>query len=162
VPNYVVERKNKLHSVLTQLAHRPGPPPSLPELSEALGWSPQEIEEIQSALAPIVRLHESLAPDGRPLAETLADPQALNLDEAIATEQLQRCINTCLAQLPARQERILRLYFGLETGRAHSLQEIASQLGLSRERIRQLKQQALDALQEPRTRTLLAEFATSS
>lgn len=159
LPNHVVERKNKLRTLTDRLWGLFGRPPSAQELSTALGWTPQEVEELQTAIQPIVRLHQPIADDGSLLADVLEDQQAQKPEEMLAEEQLQRRLADCLASLTEREAFILRRRFGLECEHPHTLQEIADILGLSRERVRQLERQAFEKLRQPHRSALLADFA---
>lgn len=159
LPNHVVERKNKLRGLVDRLWGMFGRPPNAQELSAALGWTPQEVEELQAAVQPIVRLHQPVADDGSLLADILEDQQAPKPEELLAEEQLQRRLADCLASLTDREAFILRLRYGLECEHPHTLQEIADILGLSRERVRQLERQAFEKLRQPHRSALLADFA---
>jgi RNA polymerase sigma factor (sigma-70 family) len=159
LPNHVVERKNKLRTLIDRLWGAYGRPPNAQELSIALGWTPQEVEELQAAVQPIVRLHQPVADDGSLLADILEDQQAAKPEELLAEEQLHSRLATCLASLTEREAFILRLRYGLECEHPHTLQEIADILGLSRERVRQLERQAFEKLRQPHRSTLLADFA---
>jgi RNA polymerase sigma factor (sigma-70 family) len=159
LPNHVVERKNKLRSLVDRLWGMFGRPPSTQELSVELGWTLQEVEELQTAVQPIVRLHQPIADDGSVLSDILEDHQAPKPEEMLADEQLQRCLADCLASLTEREAFILRLRFGLDCEHPHTLQEIADVLSLSRERVRQLERQAFDKLRQPHRSALLADFA---
>jgi RNA polymerase sigma factor (sigma-70 family) len=159
LPNHVVERKNKLRSLVDRLWGLFGRPPSAQELSVELGWTPQEVEELQAAIQPIVRMHQPIADDGSILADILEDEQAIKPDEMLAEEQLQHRLAECLASLTEREAFILRLRFGLDCEHPHTLQEIADILGLSRERVRQLERQAFEKLRQPHRSALLADFA---
>ena len=160
LPNHVVERKNKLRSVIDRLWGRHDRPPTVVELSAALGWSPQEVEELQTAIQPIIRLHQPIADDGSLLTDILEDQQAPKPDELLAEEQLQQRLANCLDTLTEREAFILRRRYGLDCEHPHTLQEIADILGLSRERVRQLERQAFEKLRQPHRSAQLAEFAT--
>jgi RNA polymerase primary sigma factor len=160
LPNHVVDRKNKLRSVTDQLWGLYGRPPTPRELSTALNWPQEEVEALQLAIQPIMRLQQPVADASGTLADILQDDQALHPDELLAEEQLQRCVADCLASLTAREAFIVRLRYGLEAEQPHTLQEIAERLGLSRERVRQLERQAFEKLRQPHRRSKLADFAT--
>jgi RNA polymerase nonessential primary-like sigma factor len=89
----------------------------------------------------------------------LQDEQAMQPEEMMAEEQLQRCLADCLASLTTREAFIVRLRYGLESEHPHTLQEIAAILGLSRERVRQLERQAFEKLRQPHRSAILADFA---
>jgi RNA polymerase sigma factor (sigma-70 family) len=159
LPNHIGERKNKLRGAAERLWGQYGRPPTSEELGVALGWKRQEVEELQAAVQPIIRLQQPLAEDGGSLADILEDAQALQPDERLAEEQLQRCLSECLASLTEREALILRLRYGLESEQPHTLQEIADMLRLSRERVRQLERQAFEKLRQPHRSARLADFA---
>ena len=160
LPNHVVERKNKLRSAVDRLWGLFGRPATSQELSLELGWTLQEVEELQAAVQPIVRLQQPVADDGSMLADILEDHQAQKPEERLAEEQLQRRLADCLASLTDREAFILRLRYGLDCEHPHTLQEIADVLGLSRERVRQLERQAFEKLRQPHRSAQLADFAS--
>lgn len=160
LPNHIGERKNKLRGAVERLWGVHGRPPTSEELGAALGWTREDVEELQAAVQPIIRLQQPLADDGGSLADVLEDEQAMRPDELLAEEQLQRSLAACLASLTEREAFILRLRYGLESEQPHTLQEIADLLRLSRERVRQLERQAFDKLRQPHRSALLADFAS--
>jgi RNA polymerase sigma factor (sigma-70 family) len=159
LPNHIGERKNKLRAAVERLWGQYGRPPTSEELSVALGWTREEVEELQAAVQPVIRLQQPLAEDGGSLADILEDDQAPRPDELLAEDQLQRCLSDCLASLTEREAFILRLRYGLESEQPHTLQEIADMLRLSRERVRQLERQAFEKLRQPHRSAMLADFA---
>lgn len=160
LPNHIGERKNKLRGAVERLWGEYGRQPTSEELGVALGWTREEVEELQAAVQPVMRLQQPLADDGGTLADILEDEQAPRPDELLAEDQLQRCLAHCLASLTEREAFILRLRYGLESEQPHTLQEIADRLSLSRERVRQLERQAFDKLRQPHRSAILADFAT--
>jgi RNA polymerase primary sigma factor len=159
LPNHIGERKNKLRAAVDRLWSQYGRPPTSEELSVALGWTREEVEELQAAVQPVIRLQQPLADDGGSLVDILEDDQAPRPDELLAEDQLQQCLADCLASLTEREAFILRLRYGLESEQPHTLQEIADMLRLSRERVRQLERQAFEKLRQPHRSAMLADFA---
>ena len=87
----------------------------------------------------------------------MADTETPSPETLLATEQVRRGVHACLGHLPEREAFILRLRYGLEACEPQSLQEIGDVLGLSRERVRQLEQQAFAKLRQlPQTAALAA------
>jgi RNA polymerase sigma factor (sigma-70 family) len=159
VPNHIVERRQKLKMAEDRFWRLHGRAPTVQELSADLGWNPNEIDELKSALQPILKLNQAAAPDGQPLEEALPDDMQEKPEQLMATRQLQRLMAACLASLTEREARILQLRYGFDSGRPHTLQEIGAIFGLSRERIRQIEQTALEKLRQPQFASLLADFA---
>ncbi len=159
VPNHIVERRQKLKAAEDRFWRLHGQAPTAEDLSADLGWSTDEIDELKTALQPILKLNQAAADDGQPLEEALPDDMQEKPEQLMATRQLQRLMAACLASLTEREARILQLRYGFESGRPHTLQEIGAIFGLSRERIRQIEQSALEKLRQPQLASLLADFA---
>lgn len=85
---------------------------------------------------------------GAPLADLVADPAAATADRPADRRERRRALETGLAFLPEREERVLRLFFGLGGVTPRSLARIGREMGVSRERVRQLKDRALDRLRD--------------
>jgi RNA polymerase primary sigma factor len=83
-----------------------------------------------------------------------SDAEAQAMDQFLS-EEIERALRT----LPARDAKVLRLYFGLDGGREHTLEEIGAMLGVTRERVRQLRDRALKRLREGEVGRALASFA---
>jgi RNA polymerase primary sigma factor len=143
-----------------RLKQEMGRDPSPQELSEATGLSPMIVESLQTLNAAEIRLD---APIGDSEDSQLMD--RFITDEAIVTEEeveerlLTERIGRALETLQPRDAKVLRLYFGLEGGREHTLEEIGDILGVTRERIRQLRDRALKRLREGDEGSALASFA---
>jgi RNA polymerase primary sigma factor len=107
-----------------------------------------------------VRLDAPLEPEGersmieRFIADEQGDPEQLAMDKFLSEE-----IESALRTLPPRDAKVLRLYFGVDGGREHTLEEIGGMLGVTRERVRQLRDRALRRLREGDVGRALASFA---
>lgn len=154
----MIERKSKLHTAATKLWVNQGRAPQALELSAALGWTPQEVEDLLITVQPLAQLQQPITDDGDALQDVLADTQALQPDELVAEEQMRRGVEECLVHLTEREAFIVRLRYGLDSHEPHSLQEIGDLLGISRERVRQLEKQAFAKLRRLRQNTVLAEL----
>ncbi len=159
VPNHIVERRQKLKTAEDRFWRLHGRAPTVQDLSAELGWAPDEIDDLKTALQPILKLNQAAAEDGQPLEDALQDEMQEKPEQLMATRQLQRLMAACLASLTEREARILQLRYGFDSGRPHTLQEIGAIFGLSRERIRQIEQSALEKLRQPQMASLLADFA---
>ena len=94
------------------------------------------------------------------LLDYLPDTTNPGPDDEIFEHALTESIESVLATLKEREARIIRLYFGLDGGREHTLEEIGGMLGVTRERVRQLRDRALKRLREGEVGRALASFAS--
>ena len=134
--------------------------PTPEEISSATALSLEVVQSLAALNTGEVRLDAPLEPDGdrslieRFIAEDLPDTEETSMDRFLSDE-----IEEALATLPPRDARVLKLYFGLNGGREHTLEEIGGMLGVTRERIRQLRDRALKRLREGDVGKALASFA---
>jgi RNA polymerase primary sigma factor len=148
LPSHVVERQHTLHAAASRLEERDGRAPCPEALSAALGWTPEDVEDLLRVTQPLVHLQQPLRDEGMTLQDVLVDTETPPPDVLLATEQVRRGVHACLGHLPEREAFILRLRYGLEACEPQSLQAIGDVLGVSRERVRQLEQQAFATLRQ--------------
>lgn len=134
--------------------------PTTEEVAEAAKLTPEVVESLQTLNAAEIRLDAPIGDTDdsqlveRFIVEEAAEPEA-DVEERLLAEQVERALDT----LTPRDARVLRLYFGLEGGREHTLEEIGNMLGVTRERVRQLRDRALRRLREGELGTALESFA---
>ena len=134
--------------------------PTPEEISKATSLSLEVVQSLAALNTGEVRLDAPLEPDGdralieRFIAEDLPDSEESSMDRFLTDE-----VTEALTTLPPRDARVLRLYFGLDGGREHTLEEIGGMLGVTRERVRQLRDRALKRLREGNVGKALASFA---
>ena len=134
--------------------------PTPEEIAKSTGLSLEVVQSLAALNTSEVRLDAPLDPEGdRSLIERfIADDQADTEEEAMdrfLTDEIEGALST----LPPRDAKVLRLYFGLDGGREHTLEEIGGMLGVTRERVRQLRDRALKRLREGDVGRALASFA---
>ena len=146
VPTHVHERRVKIARAATRLEPKLGRDPTREELAEEAGLSLQHVEEALDVAEAPVSLNRPIGSeeDGE-FGDLFADPDALDpADEA--TESLRRlAVRRTVAALPERERRILELRFGFD-GDPASLEQIGRELGITRERVRQLEAEAFNRL----------------
>ncbi|MGH7717397.1 MAG: sigma-70 family RNA polymerase sigma factor [Gemmatimonadaceae bacterium] len=131
------------------LRERLGREPTPEELSQLTGISEEIVHALASLNTAEVRLDATVGSDGdRTLIERFSVEQMPDTEEEVLKQFRQRELDRALDTLPARDAKILRLYFGLEGDREHTLDEIGKMLGVTRERVRQLRDRALKRLRE--------------
>jgi RNA polymerase primary sigma factor len=134
--------------------------PTPEEIAKSTGLSVEVVQSLAALNTSEVRLDAPLDPDGdrslmdRFIADDQSDAEEQAMDKFLTAE-----IEGALATLPARDAKVLRLYFGLDGGREHTLEEIGGMLGVTRERVRQLRDRALKRLREGEVGRALASFA---
>ena len=147
VPLHMVESIGKVRKTQAALVQSLGREPSQDELAAAMGLTRQKVRAIQQADQQPLSLDQRVGDEagGRTLAELVEDTTA-GATDALLTAPLADRLENLLATLPDREAKILRLRCGLADGATHSLEQIAQQIGRSRERIRQLEIHALATL----------------
>jgi RNA polymerase primary sigma factor len=134
--------------------------PTPEEVSQATGLSLEVVQSLAALNSGEVRLDAPLDPDGdRSLIERFVADEGPSTEDQAMDRFLAEEIENALATLPPRDAKVLRLYFGLDGGREHTLEEIGGMLGVTRERIRQLRDRALKRLREGEVGKALASFA---
>jgi RNA polymerase primary sigma factor len=134
--------------------------PTPEEIGKSTGLSVDVVQSLAALNTSDVRLDAPLDPEGdrslieRFVAESQGDAESEVMDRFLTEE-----VEQALATLPPRDAKVLRLYFGLDGGREHTLEEIGGMLGVTRERVRQLRDRALKRLREGEVGRALASFA---
>jgi RNA polymerase primary sigma factor len=134
--------------------------PTPEELSHLTGLSVEVVQSLAALNTSDVRLDAPMDPEGdRSLIERFVADEMPDTEEEAMNRFLNDEIEQALSTLPPRDAKVLRLYFGLEGGREHTLEEIGSMLGVTRERVRQLRDRALKRLREGDVGRALGSFA---
>ncbi len=134
--------------------------PSAEELSEATDLTPELVESLQTLNAAEIRLDAPIGDsEDSQLVERFISEEAAEPEMEVEGRLLGEAISEALRTLEPRDAKVLRLYFGLEGEREHTLEEIGNMLGVTRERIRQLRDRALRRLREGDKGVALESFA---
>ena len=137
-----------------------GREPTPEELSKATELTPELIESLQTLNAAEIRLDAPIGDsEDSQLVERFITEEAAEPEQDVEARLLTEAVHGALGTLEARDAKVLRLYFGLEGEREHTLEEIGNMLGVTRERIRQLRDRALRRLREGEKGSALESFA---
>ncbi len=138
-----------------------GREPTPEEISATTGLTVEVVQALAALNTAEVRLDAPLDPDGdRSLIDRFSAEDSADVEEQVMANFLSAEISSALAILPPRDAKVLRLYFGLDGGHEHTLEEIGAMLGVTRERVRQLRDRALKRLKEGDVGRALASFAS--
>ncbi|MDO4413830.1 MAG: RNA polymerase sigma factor RpoD [Erysipelotrichaceae bacterium] len=160
IPVHMVETINKLTRVQRQLVQELGRDPSAEEISARMdGISPEKVREIQKIALEPVSLETPIGEeDDSHLGDFIEDKEALSPDQYASNQLLKDEINSVLSGLTDREEKVLRLRFGLYDGRTRTLEEVGKEFNVTRERIRQIEAKALRKLKHPTRSKRLKDF----
>ncbi|MBR2825481.1 MAG: RNA polymerase sigma factor RpoD [Solobacterium sp.] len=160
IPVHMVETINKLTRIQRQLVQELGRDPTAEEISEKMeGISPDKVREIQKIALEPVSLETPIGEeDDSHLGDFIEDKEALSPDQYTNNQLLKEEINNVLSGLTEREEKVLRLRFGLYDGRTRTLEEVGKEFNVTRERIRQIEAKALRKLKHPTRSKRLKDF----
>jgi len=145
LPIHVSEKLSKMRRVTRELSHQLGRQPNRLELAEAMGIEALELEDLISQSAPCASLdaHARGQEDRSTLGELIPDPSSREPMEGMDRSIQKEHLGAWLSQLNEREQKILRLRFGLDGAEPLTLAEIGRQINVSRERVRQLEAKAI-------------------
>ena len=159
IPVHMVETINKVKKVSSQLLHQNGHEPTADEISEALDMPVEKVREIMRVAQEPVSLETPIGEEeDSHLGDFIPDEDAPVPAEAASHTLLKEQLSTVLGSLTPREEKVLRLRFGLEDGRPRTLEEVGHEFEVTRERIRQIEAKALRKLRHPSRSKKLRDF----
>ena len=162
VPIYKLEVLNRLNATTRELSRKLARDPSRTEIAEAMEMAVDQIDELIRMNREPMSLDSPVGEDGDArLADFIGDENAADPDLRMVTEALSCRVTTALATLDPREERVLRLRYGLDDHEHLSLENIGKKFGLTRERIRQIELRAIAKLRHAKRREHLQDFAVA-
>lgn len=159
IPVHMVEKINNLERVARALSQTLGREATPEEIAEEMGLDIERVHEIKRFSRQLISLETPVGEDretylGDLIAgEDASDPYAV-VDNALLKQELEEILNT----LKPKEAKVLRLRYGLEDGRARTLEEVGEMLGVTRERIRQIEAKALKKLRHPSRSKKLKDY----
>ena len=159
IPVHMVETINKVKKANSQLLHQTGREPSAEEIAAFLDMPVEKVREINRVAQEPVSLETPIGEEeDSHLGDFIPDDDAPAPADAASMLLLKEQLNEVLKTLTPREAKVLALRFGLEDGHPHTLEEVGSEFGVTRERIRQIEAKALRKLRHPSRSKRLKDF----
>lgn len=158
VPVHILEAKNKINKVTTSLIQELGRTPNVEEISLKAGLPLAKVRKIMKVCDGTVSIETPIGDDASRLGDFIEDPKAstplAEFEDISRKEEIDKVLST----LTPREEKIIRMRFGIGEKTDFTLEEVGDVFGLTRERIRQIETKALRKLQHPSRRGVLSSF----
>jgi RNA polymerase primary sigma factor len=159
IPVHMVETINKLMRISRQLLQEYGREPTIEEIADAMGMTEDKVREILKIAQEPVSLETPIGEEeDSHLGDFIEDEDVLAPVDAVSFYLLKEQLEDVLGTLTPREERVLRLRFGLDDGRPRTLEEVGQEFGVTRERIRQIEAKALRKLRHPSRSKKLKDY----
>ncbi|MHB1864915.1 MAG: RNA polymerase sigma factor RpoD [Candidatus Saccharimonadales bacterium] len=160
IPVHMVETINKLLRTQRRLTQELNREPTNEEIAQAMEIDVDKVEHIMKIKQDISSLDASIRDDEEDsvLADFIEDEDTISPEESATSQLLKEHVNEMLSALTEREQKILRLRFGLEDGKSHTLEEVGQEFSVTRERIRQIEAKALAKLRKHRDAKKLHDY----
>ena len=155
----MIETISKIMRASRQFIHEHGREPQPEEISSRLSMPLDKVRKIMKIAKDPISLESPIGEEeDSPLGDFIEDKNAVLPDDAASMDNMSKIANTVLATLTAREERVLRMRFGIGMSSDHTLEEVGKQFSVTRERIRQIEAKALRKLKHPTRSRKLRTF----
>ena len=156
IPVHMVETINRMRQATSQLVYQNGHEPTAEELAKAMDMTVERVREIQRMAQEPASLESPVGEEeDSSLGDFVADENAEAPGKAADRAMVAQQINLALKSLTPREEKVIRLRFGLDDGRPRTLEEVGRDFGVTRERVRQIEAKAIRKLHSRKCLTLL-------
>jgi RNA polymerase primary sigma factor len=159
LPVHMVNTSKRLTATRQRLFQENGRKPTNEELSQTMGISSAEVGDLINAMSlEPVSLEMPIGEDDDQLSDCVEDQSIPRPEDEAADSLLSQQIRQIMDTMPERERRVIELRFGLEDGNGRTLEEVSRELGITRERVRQIELKALKILREPGIKAKLKDY----
>ncbi len=163
IPVHMVETINKLLRTQRRMTQELNREPTIEELGKELEMEPEKVEYVIKIKQDIQSLDASVGRDGEDegestLGEFIEDEDSTTPEESASGQLLKEQVQSVLSSLSDREQKIVRMRFGLDNGKSHTLEEVGQEFAVTRERIRQIEAKALAKLRKHKDAKKLHEY----
>jgi RNA polymerase primary sigma factor len=162
IPVHMVETINKLLRTQRRMTQELNREPTIEELAKELEMEPEKVEYVMKIKQDITSLDAGVGRDGDDedsvLRDFIEDEDSTTPEESAANQLLKEQVQAILSTLSDREQKIIKMRFGLENGKSHTLEEVGQEFAVTRERIRQIEAKALAKLRKHKDSKKLHEY----
>ena len=162
IPVHMVETINKLLRTQRRMTQELNREPTIEELAKELDMEPDKVEYVIKIKQDITSLDAGVGRDGEDedsvLGDFIEDEDSATPEESAANQLLKEQVQSVLSTLSEREQKIIKMRFGLENGKSHTLEEVGQEFAVTRERIRQIEAKALAKLRKHKDAKKLHEY----
>ena len=158
VPTYTAERIRKINAAKAALLQQTGEEPTIEQIARACEMTPQKVIQLQQLEPGVCSLDTPIGDGEEDFSALLENVQATQPYEELVRQELDQTMQTMLGALNERQQQVLRLHYGMEDGTCWSFAQIGEKLDITKERARQIEQQAMGILQKMGSTMGLEDF----
>lgn len=161
IPVHIIENMNKINKIIKKSLYDTGKEPTDEDLAEKLMISIDKVKKIRKIAREPLSLESPIGDGESNLGDFIKDKSAINPMNAAIISNLRECTTKVLSTLTPREERVLRMRFGIGINTDHTLEEVGMQFNITRERIRQIEAKALRKLRHPSRAKKLRGFMSN-
>ena len=162
IPVHMVETINKLLRTQRRMTQELNREPTIEELAKELDMEPEKVEYVIKIKQDISSLDAGVGRDGDEedsvLGDFIEDEDTVSPEDSATNQLLKEQVNDVLSSLSDREQKIVRMRFGLDNGKSHTLEEVGQEFAVTRERIRQIEAKALAKLRKHKDAKKLYEY----
>jgi len=162
IPVHMVETINKLLRTQRRMTQELNREPTIEELAKELDMEPEKVEYVIKIKQDITSLDAGVGRDGEDedstLSDFIEDEDGATPEESATSQLLKEQVQAVLSTLSEREQKIVKMRFGLENGKSHTLEEVGQEFAVTRERIRQIEAKALAKLRKHKDAKKLHEY----